>query len=215
MTYRLLENQAATDLVETAIQTAGLTYTKHYQRNTAKQVVVHFRFTDYQFESVDGMLPQITVINSVDKSSAFKIVGGVFRLVCTNGLVAGTIFDSERIIHRQGPTFERKYNSLPERIVALIEDTVVAAQAFEELATQELTADQMVAITGNLTMSRKAKAKTIENILLPETRRTADQGDNVWSLFNLVNENLRKYSSTAAYTKHNEKLLENIQLLAA
>jgi hypothetical protein len=212
MSYRLLENQAATDLVETAVQAAGLAYTKHYQRNTAKQVVVHFRFTDYEFESVDGLLPQITVINSVDKSSALKIVGGVFRLVCTNGLVAGTIFDSERIIHRQGPTFERKYNSLPERIVALIEDTVVAAQAFEELASQELTADQMVAITGNLTMSRKAKAKTIESI---ETRRIADQGDNVWSLFNLVNENLRKYSSAAAYTKHNEKLLENIQLLAA
>lgn len=215
MTYRLLENSTATDLVETAVQTAGLAYTKHYQRNTAKQVVVHFRFTDYQFESVDGLMPQITVVNSTDKSSAFRIMGGVFRLVCTNGLVAGEIFDQERIIHRQGPTFERKYKSLPERIVALIEDTIVAAQAFEELQSQTLDEDTMVQIAANLTMSRKAKKATIENILLPETRRAADQGNNVWTLFNLVNENLRKYSSASAYTKHNEKLLENITLLAA
>jgi len=215
MTYRKLEHAHAESLVETAIINTGLAYTKHFQIRTENKLVVHFRFTDYMFESVDGLLPQITVINSTDKSSAFKIVGGVFRLVCTNGLVAGQIFDQERIIHRQGPTFERKYDSLPDRIVALIEDTVVAAQEFQELAEQQLTEERMIQVAGNITMSKAAKTKTIAAILLPETRREADRGNNVWTLFNLINENLRKYSSTTAYTEHNDKLLENIQLLAA
>lgn len=215
MTYKIVEHYQATDLVELAIIDAGLNFTKHYQHNSKRQMVVNFRFTDYEFDSVDGLLPQITVINSTDKSRALHIMGGVFRLVCANGLIAGEIFDREKIIHIDGPTFERKYASLPQRIVALIENTIVAAQEFQDLANDTLTEDQMIEIAANITMSKVAKSETIKAIVFEDQRREADQGNNVWTLFNLINESMRKHSTASAYTANNMNLLQNIQLLAA
>ena len=214
-TYRHLDHDDAIFRVEAALINAGINYLTQYQTMSDKKLAVNFIFTDYLLEGLGGLRPQITVVNSTDKSSAFKMIGGVFRLVCSNGLVAGDVFDSERIVHRVGDTFERKWNSLPERIVTLIEGIILACQDLEELTEQELTQEQMLQITGNITMSPKAKRKAIEDIVFEHNRRAEDQGNNVWTLFNIINENLRQYSKPSAYQKNNEQLLENIQLLAS
>jgi hypothetical protein len=202
-------------MMDKALAKTGLNYEMKFRQNGEKQLVVDYVFTDYEHIGLGGLRPQISVINSTDGSRAFNLIGGVFRLVCSNGLVAGDIFDSERIVHRVGPTFDRKIESLPLRIVALVEDTVEAMKELNELTCQELSENKMIEIVGNLTMSKKAKTETIKDVVFEDQRREDDQGNNVWTLYNIVNENLRKHSKAKAYQKHNEKLLENIQLLAA
>src|SRR6266705_1717127 len=48
----------------------------------------------FRHESIDsgalmvgGLLPELVLINSMDGSSAYKLMAGIFRLVCSNGLV--------------------------------------------------------------------------------------------------------------------------------
>lgn len=215
-TYQQLDHNQAIAKVETALKQAGVNYTTHYQTLSVNKLAVHFRFADYSLHGMGGLTPQITVINSTDKTRAFKLIGGVFRLICSNGLVAGEVFDQERIIHRVGKTFDHKWNSLPQRIVAMIDNIVLACQEFEELQNHTLTEEQMVTITANIRMGKKAKQKAIEDIVFQDQRREADSQNNVWTLYNIINENLRKHSiTTAAYARNNNQLLENIQLLAA
>lgn len=214
-TYRQYDNSTAIDLVTSALKTAGVNYTMEYRQCTPRKVVVNFRFTDYVIPELGGLMPQISLVNSTDKSSAFKLIGGVFRLICSNGLVAGELFDNVRIIHRVGPTFERKITELPDRIVALIDQIIGAATEFQTMAATKLTEEQMIDVTASLTMSRKAKKAALEFITMPERRREADQSNSLWSLFNITNECLRKHSSKNAYEKHNKELLTNIELLLA
>lgn len=214
-TYRQYDNNEAIDLVASALRTAGVNYTMEYRQYTPRKIVVNFRFTDYVIPELGGLMPQISLVNSTDKSSAFKLIGGVFRLICSNGLVAGDLFENIRIIHRVGPTFERKIEELPARIVALIDQIIGAATEFKTMADTTLTEDQMIDVAASITMSRKAKKAALELITMPEKRREADQGNSLWSLFNITNECLRKHSSKNAYLKHNKELLTNIELLLA
>lgn len=215
VTYQSYSHDEALFLVESALTTAGVSYTISYQQISPRKMVANFRFDDYVTPELGGLMPQISVINSTDKSTALTLVGGVHRVVCSNGLVVGSIFDKERIIHRVGPTFERKIASLPARIVALIESIIKASEELSELTTHKLTEDQMIDAVGSLPINRKAKQAAIEDIVFQSSRRFEDYDNNMWTLFNIANENLRKYSRPNAYTKHNAKLLENLQLLVA
>jgi hypothetical protein len=214
-TYQNYSHDEAIYLVESALTTAGISYTIAYQQFSPRKMVANFRFDDYIIEGLGGLIPQISVINSTDKSTALTLVGGVHRVVCSNGLVVGEIFDKERIIHRVGDTFDRKITSLPQRIVALIDNIIARSEELQELTAHTLTEEQMIEVTASITMSRKAKKAAIEDIVFQVSRRADDYDNNVWSLFNIINENLRKYSTRNAYTKHNATLLENIQTLAA
>jgi hypothetical protein len=178
-------------------------------------MVANFQFDDYLIEGLGGLVPQISVVNSTDKSTALRLMGGVFRLVCSNGLVAGDVFDSERIIHRVGETFERKIQTLPTRIVALIDDIIAAAEEFKELQEQTLTEETMISVVGNLPVNKKTKRASIDKIVFEEHRRTQDQGNNVWTLYNIVNECLRNHTPIKSYTTKNEGLLEHITALVA
>ena len=118
-TYRHYSHEDAIKLVEDALYSAGVNYSLKFQQLSTNKMVANFQFDDYLIEGLGGLIPQISVVNSTDKSTALKLIGGVFRLVCSNGLVAGDVFDSERIIHRVGETFERKIQTLPTRICLL------------------------------------------------------------------------------------------------
>ena len=214
-TYRHYSHEDAIKVVEDALYSAGVNYSLKFQQLNTNKMVANFQFDDYLIEGLGGLVPQISVVNSTDKSTALKLIGGVFRLVCSNGLVAGDVFDSERIIHRVGETFERKIQTLPTRIVALIDDIIAAVEEFKELREQTLTEETMISVVGNLPVNKKTKRASIDKIVFEERRRIQDQGNNVWTLYNIVNESLRNHTPIKSYTTKNEGLLEHITALVA
>lgn len=48
--------------------------------------MIRFR-TSEEFHAVSDVLPEIVLINSHDGSSAYRLLAGMFRLVCSNGLI--------------------------------------------------------------------------------------------------------------------------------
>ncbi|MDV1381624.1 DUF932 domain-containing protein, partial [Klebsiella michiganensis] len=44
--------------------------------------------------------PEIILLNSHDGSSSYQMIPGMFRFVCTNGLVCGTSFGEIRVPHK-------------------------------------------------------------------------------------------------------------------
>ena len=48
---------------------------------------------------LDGNYPEIVLVNSHDGTSSYQLLSGIFRMVCSNGLIAGDICDDVRIRH--------------------------------------------------------------------------------------------------------------------
>lgn len=45
-------------------------------------------------------VPEIILLNSHDGLSSYQMIPGMFRFVCTNGLVCGTSFGEIRVPHK-------------------------------------------------------------------------------------------------------------------
>ena len=97
----------------------------------------------------------------------------------------------------------------------MIDDIIAAAEEFKELQEQTLTEETMISVVGNLPVNKKTKRASIDKIVFEERRRIQDQGNNVWTLYNIVNESLRNHTPIKSYTTKNEGLLEHITALVA
>ena len=93
-------------------------FTKHMLR---------FRHRD-NIELVAGQeVPEIIVLNSHDGTSSYQIMGGLFRVVCSNGLIVGDATTDVRVRHSGnivGNVIEGSYeviNSV-QRVLPVIED---------------------------------------------------------------------------------------------
>lgn len=163
----------------------------------------------------DEVIPQIRVLNSYDKSAACRIMLGAFRMVCFNGLAFGDFLYSQRIVHRTGPTADSKLDSFPE----MLHNSLIVLQSdwkdeVEELASKQLDVEQQIQVIGSLPVSDGVKHRAINRTFFP--RRKADQHHqgNLWGLWNNVNESLREKSRGESAVKANDKLLEDIIILA-
>ena len=49
--------------------------------------MIRFRHADAMTAQVGGNIPEVVMVNSHDGTSAYKLFAGIFRLICTNGMV--------------------------------------------------------------------------------------------------------------------------------
>jgi hypothetical protein len=63
-------------------------------------------------------IPEIIIVNSHQGSCALKVMLGIFRVVCSNGLIAGNSLFSESIMHK-GFTYEKLGNALNSAVNAM------------------------------------------------------------------------------------------------
>jgi len=71
-------------------QSSKIAYTKHMLR---------FRHVDAK-PSWNGLYPELVLINSHDGLSSYRLMSGIYRLVCSNGLVAWTKLNEVRVRHQ-------------------------------------------------------------------------------------------------------------------
>ena len=68
-TYRHYSHEDAIKLVEDALYSAGVNYSLKFQQLSTNKMVANFQFDDYLIEGLGGLIPQISVVNSTDKST--------------------------------------------------------------------------------------------------------------------------------------------------
>jgi hypothetical protein len=141
--------------------------------------------------------PEIIFYNSHDGKSSMKLFAGVYRFICSNGIIAGEGFD-QRMIHYKNnlDSFEDilKYtaNSL-EGIAQLtrnmknITPEPLAIQHFAETAL-ETRYDTEERYNLGLNTRNIFTELTINDVLTPA--RTQDEANNAWTVFNRVQESV-------------------------
>lgn len=137
--------------------------------------------------------PEIVIVNSHDGSSSFRIMAGIFRLVCSNGLiVADDMTANQRVCHWKG-------NSLEDVITASL---MVAEQAkesydlIEQMKSVNLSEKQQKdyaqkAAEIRLGFNKSSKVNSAENLLIPH-RHEDNLTPSVWNTYNVVQENCIK-----------------------
>lgn len=124
------------------------------------------------------------ITNSHDGSSSFKFELGAWRIVCSNGLVLGSQFFSVDIHHR------RAFEAVKHQAYRLIEKAPEVAAVFDAWKCRETTADERftLALCGrNLRWDLNAPVEPSELLTI---RRDEDSGNDLWSVFNRVQENV-------------------------
>ena len=154
-----------------------------------KHLVV-FRNNDIVIDGKDGdtVFPQILLTNSSDGKNAFTFRAGLFRLVCENGLVISTQdFANMRIRH-----YGYKFEDLKATITNIVEKlplTVASMNKFKQIQLNKkqilkLAKDALNIRFGEVEMNRI----TVDwNEFVKPTRRE-DEGTDLWSVFNVVQE---------------------------
>lgn len=131
---------------------------------------------------------EIILINAHDGSSAYKLSAGIFRLVCSNGLIVGTE-DTRQTVRHSGDAL----GDVIEGATRIIDDFDQVSCDIDLMKSTQLAPPLMLAFAKAAIEARfpgDEKPVTPEQILRP--RRAADVGADTWSVFNRVQENTIK-----------------------
>lgn len=156
--------------------------------------MIRFRHQDTTSALVVGdVIPEVVLVNSHDGTSAYKLIAGMYRLVCSNGLmVADSTTGSISVMHKGNIVAE-----VIEASNSIIENSQKSLQAADTWARLQLTDGEQAAFAEAAHTIRFADTEgrvttpiTAAQLLRP--RRTEDTGADLWKTFNRVQENVIK-----------------------
>lgn len=143
--------------------------------------------------SVDAKGGEFRVIlkNAHDGSSAFWLNLGYFRAVCMNGLVIGSSIGGIKVTHSK-----RLIKDVESNIGELIERAPLVAERVHAMQSLPLTTDVQIRFAFEAARLRQpelnswhhTREEMTERLL--QSRRRDDEGTDLWSVYNRVQENL-------------------------
>lgn len=157
-------------------------FTKHMIR------FAHRSATDIR---VGDACPQVVMINAHNGSSSYKLHAGVFRFVCSNGLIVCDENIDCLTVQHTGDVVDR----VIEGSFEVIKNAKAAVARIEDwsainLAPAEATAFANAALMLRYDDPQKPAPIQAEQVL--RARRHEDVATNLWTTFNRVQENLVK-----------------------
>ena len=164
--------------------------------------MVAFQNPNIKITSADGddAYPRILLTNSHDGMQSFKFSVGIFRLVCSNGLVVADEQFSDFKIKHKGYTFGELRNVVKQAV----EDLPNKVQVMNDMKNRILTEDEKRKMALDAMLIRAGvkelqyDEETITDILDP--KRDADKGDDLWRVFNVIQEKITQGDFHAALT---------------
>jgi hypothetical protein len=182
-----------TERVLTGLMSAGFEPVDARQAASRRGSPVHARHIlrlRRRFETVQlkDTIPEIVFLNSHDGTSAYQLRMGLFRVVCTNGLIVSRgAFPAYCVSHR---------GNVVDEVVAA---ALGIAERFESLAGQvermeqrSMFKDEQIAFASQALAIRfkDVAFSGMQPSALLASRRIEDVGDDLWSVLNRVQENL-------------------------
>ncbi|MDP1615467.1 MAG: DUF932 domain-containing protein, partial [Methylococcales bacterium] len=152
--------------------------------------MIRFRHRDTE-PSFTNLFPELVLVNSHDGLSSYRLNAGVFRLICSNGLVAGHSYDEVRVRH-QGDVV----GNVIEGTYKIIENTQSMIESSEKMASVRLDSQEMQ-LFAEAAHALRFEDSPVGDIVKPEKlltprRREEMNANDLFSVFNIVQENTIK-----------------------
>ncbi|WP_323102734.1 DUF932 domain-containing protein [Klebsiella variicola] len=148
-------------------------------------------------EQISGkQVPEIILLNSHDGSSAYQMLPGLFRFVCQNGLVCGQTFGEVRVPHK---------GSVVEKVIEGAYEVLGKFDRLEEKrdAMQSLLLPppaQQAFARAALTYRFGEEHQPVTETQILSARRWQDEGGDLWTTYQRIQENLMKGGLTGRTT---------------
>jgi hypothetical protein len=158
------------------------------EKNPFKKHMIRFRNPENENLSreIGDTFPEIVLTNSHDGSSSFKFHVGLFRLVCSNGLViADKTFDEFKLLHKG---FQKE--QVLEVVSKTSEKIPFVVGKVQDMMIKELTLQQQKEFAKTTSELRWGVDKLVQWEDLLEVNRKEDEGTDLWTVFNRVQENM-------------------------
>ncbi|WP_053268317.1 DUF932 domain-containing protein [Pseudomonas chlororaphis] len=164
------------------------TRTRHEDRRDYTKHMIRLRHASQI--NARGEANEIILLNSHDGTSSYQMLAGMFRFVCSNGLVCGDTVADVRVPHKgdvAGQVIEGAYQVLHGFDRALESRESMQAVTLDEGETEVFA---RAALSLKYDDLDKPAPITESQILMP--RRFDDRRPDLWSVFNRTQENLTK-----------------------
>ena len=188
-TYKVIEDmrQLGWDVVDAQQVNAY----KKSNRGFQKHLVV-FQNDELEITGNDGdtVHPRVLLTNSHDARNAFQFQAGLFRMICSNGLVISDHNFSKLKIRHMGYDF----SELKETITQIVNQLPLTVESMNKFKATELNEQAKHDFALKAIGLRFNDDNTLElgvNVeeLIKPTRKE-DVGNDLWSVFNVVQEKL-------------------------
>jgi hypothetical protein len=156
---------------------------------------------DSQPLEVGGTHNEIVLLNSHDGTSSYRLMAGVFRLICGNGMVvAQNLIDDIRIPHKGNIE-----GQVIEGCISILDRLPEVSESIREMDALRLTPGEQQAFARAALVARyddpeKPAPVKAEQILT--LRRHEDAAPTMWNTLNAVQENLVR--GGLGYVQRNE-----------
>jgi hypothetical protein len=149
--------------------------------------IIRFQRAD-QIGRATEYRPEVCLVNSHDRSSAYQLHAGIFRLICGNGLIiADATFEHISLRH---------VGFNPDQVIEagfrVLENVPQLTENVESFRARRLTPSEQKAFAESALLLKydELEKAPISGEKLLESRRYDDEGNDLWKTFNRVQENL-------------------------
>jgi hypothetical protein len=208
--FSLIHTRSLIDLAEKqGFKVAQVKYPKG--KNSAHALhTVRMDLPGYEGVKVNEYKPQVIMHNAHNGTSSIRLMAGVFRLVCSNGMIAGNATLNLRLRHvginqtivEEAFQIAAKQAAQMTGSVETMRQKQLSTEAQREFINQALV---IRANASNLTEQETKSLLSSERNLYYFSRpiRVADQGAGLWEVFNRVQEHSVR-NSGLIYTKESD-----------
>ena len=152
-----------------------------------------YRRTDGTFAKknpIDTVFPQILLTNSHDGKNAFTFTAGLFRMICENGLVISTNEFEKVAIRHMGYDFEE----LQVQITEMVEQLPLTVESMNKMIDTKMNQKSILKFAKDMLAVRfpedELRRITIDMDEFITPVRPEDKGDDLWSVFNVIQEKI-------------------------
>jgi len=150
-----------------------------------QQHVVRFRALDDLLTPKENAV-ELLLFNSHDRSKSFTISAGIFRFVCSNGLViADNVFESYKIKH-----IGDRENDVVNAVANIVSIKPKLMEKIERMESIELNQLEKESFAKSSILLRFEDYLKVQHTDLLTPHREEDTKDNIYTVLNVIQENL-------------------------
>lgn len=141
---------------------------------------------DKQLLNLGDAATELVLVNSHNGTTSFQLNLGLFRQVCANGLIASNDIASETVKH-----VGYKHHDIIEAQYKVLGNETKLIESVSQFRDVQLNQDEKIAFAESALKLRYDDSDTkprAEQLIAP--RRYGDNASDLWTVFNVVQENM-------------------------
>lgn len=186
--FQLETLDAITNLQNQGWQISGAREVRDKHSRKVSNHLIKLDHPDFQIKNNSGnseAIASMRLYNSCDGSSPLEMDFGVFRQICSNGMVANTSYSNHKIKHN-----EKGNNNLYGILADVNTQANLVLDEFNKFKNIELNSFKAMELATEAARIRFGNASQFDVNQLLESIRPEDEGNDVWTVFNRIQENL-------------------------